>query len=102
MVGVGQTQRTRDGEVAVQGDGYEDEGREVESKGPEEHEGSAGSVSGLPGHGEVPANLQGHHDEGHDHVSDRKMHDEPVDPRSPMTVPKQRHKHHKVAKATDN
>ena len=68
-----------DGDVAIQRDGHQEEGGQVEAEGPEEHADPAGDVPGIPGHGGVPDGLQRHEDEGHDQVCDGQVHNEDVD-----------------------
>ena len=72
-------QRVHDGDVAVQRDGDQQKGGQVEAEGPEEHADPAGDVPGLPGHRGVPDGLQRHEDEGHDQVRYGQVHNEDVD-----------------------
>ena len=68
-----------DGEVAVEADGGEDEGRQVEAERTEEHKHATGDVPGVPRHRQMPADLERHHNERDEQVGDREVHDEEVD-----------------------
>ena len=91
-----------DGVVAVQGDGHQDERRQVEAERAPEHHDSAHEVAGLPGHRHVPDRLQRQHDEGHDQVGDGEVHDEGVHAGAKAAVAKQRDEHGEVAGRSDD
>lgn len=93
--------RVHDGEVPVEADGDEDEGRQVESKRPTEHHKSTGQISSLPCNSDVPHCLQGEHDEGDDQIGYREMHDEGVNTRFETPTSEQGHKDDKISGCSD-
>ena len=102
LVRVFEAHGMNDGEVAIQADGDQDEGRQVKSERPTKHEQSAADVAGQPRHGDVPRRLQGQHDEGHDKVSHGQVHDEEVHARPTVPVPEQSDEHRQVTECSDD
>ena len=89
------------GEVAVDADDNEQEGRQVEAEHPPEHEEATGEVSGRPPHGGMPRHLDGDHDERDDQVSDGQVHHVEVDTRPATAAAIQDDKDDEVAGSRD-
>ena len=94
-------ERSRDGEVPVQTDGDEDERRQIEAEGAEEHEDTTGGVARPPGNRHRPADLERHHDERHEEVGDGKVNEEEVDARTRMTVSRERQEDGQISDGCD-
>ena len=97
LIRVVQAQRVSYGKVAIQTDCHQNKRGEIESERSPEHHYPAWHVTGVPGHRHVPRDLHGHHDERHNHIRYRQVHDEQVDPGFPLPVPEQRDEHRQVA-----
>ena len=76
-----ETHGLEDGEVSVETDRHQDERRQVEPEGAEEHHDATGYVSRKPRDGQLPSDLERHDDEGYDKVSDAEVNDEQVNTR---------------------
>lgn len=96
LVRIVQTKGMNNGKVPVQTDGHQNERRQIQSQNAEKHEDPAGRVARLPGHRDVPDDLQGEHDEGDHQVSDGQVEDELIHAWLDVTVPEQRDEHGQV------
>lgn len=96
-LGLADAKGVEDGRLSVQTDDYGHEGARVHGHEFHEHQQSAGDVSRLPLHRDVPHRVHGHHDERHQQVGHRQVHDQDPDVGLALAAVAGGPEHHQVA-----